>query len=335
MKGYIYNGPGNITLQEIPLPACGDNDIIIKNLAAGICGSDINAYQHDGPSVYIFPGLEFGHEMVSEVVEVGKNVEGIQVGDRVYPYPIFAKDDPKRPATVGGFSEYVHVPNCKLNWSVFKVDDTISNKVAAMIEPFTVGGHSAKICQPGAGKTAMVFGGGIIGMSAAITLKYMGCEKVMVVNRSTYRLDKAAALGFATCSPVQENLPEKAKEYFGISRGFAGEVPDIDIFIDATGAADSLNNFFALAKRGAILSIVGVHHAPRTINLIPLTYGDLTIKGSPGYDFEDVARAMEIMKSGKFDLESLVSHTFPLEKLEEAIQTAAVSGASEKVLIEY
>ena len=307
----------------------------MKNLAAGICGSDINAYKHDGPSVYIFPGLEFGHEMVSEVVEVGKDVEGVAVGDRVYPYPIFAKDDMMRPATVGGFSEYVHIPNCRLGMSVFKVDDTISNKAAAMIEPFTVGGHSAKICQPGPGKKAIVFGGGIIGMSAAITLDYMGCDKVMVVNRSTYRLDKAAALGFETCSPVQEDLKAKAMSVFGEAFSMSGPAPDVDIYIDATGAADAIDNFLAMAKSGATLSIVGVHHAPRTINLIPVTYGGLTIKGSPGYDFEDVARAMEIMKSGKYDIESLVSHTFPLEQLEEAIQTAAVSGASEKVLIEY
>ena len=304
----------------------------MKNLAAGICGSDINAYKHDGPSVYIFPGLEFGHEMVSEVVEVGKDVQGVAVGDRVYPYPIFAKDDMMRPATVGGFSEYVHIPNCRLGMSVFKVDDTISNKAAAMIEPFTVGGHSAKICQPGPGKKAIVFGGGIIGMSAAITLDYMGCDKVMVVNRSTYRLDKAAALGFETCSPVQEDLKAKAMSVFGEAFSMSGPAPDVDIYIDATGAADAIDNFLAMAKSGATLSIVGVHHAPRTINLIPVTYGGLTIKGSPGYDFEDVARAMEIMKSGKYDIESLVSHTFPLEQLEEAIQTAAVSGASEKVL---
>ena len=280
--------------------------------------------------MYIFPGLEFGHEMVSEVVEVGKDVEGVAVGDRVYPYPIFAKDDMMRPATVGGFSEYVHIPNCRLGMSVFKVDDTISNKAAAMIEPFTVGGHSAKICQPGPGKKAIVFGGGIIGMSAAITLDYMGCDKVMVVNRSTYRLDKAAALGFETCSPVQEDLKAKAMSVFGEAFSMSGPAPDVDIYIDATGAADAIDNFLAMAKSGATLSIVGVHHAPRTINLIPVTYGGLTIKGSPGYDFEDVARAMEIMKSGKYDIESLVSHTFPLEQLEEAIQTAAVSGASEK-----
>lgn len=335
MKGYIYNGPGNITLQEIPLPPCGDKDIIVKNLAAGICGSDVNAYKHDGDSVYIFKGLEFGHEMVSEVVEVGKDVEGLSVGDRVYPFPLYAKDDMMRPATVGGFSEYVHIPNCRVNMSVFKVDDQIPNKVAAMIEPFTVGGHSARICAPGPGKKAIVFGGGIIGMSAAITLDYLGCDKVMVVNRSTYRLDKAAALGFATCSPVQEDLKAKALSVFGETFSMAGPVPDVDIYIDATGAADAIDAFIGMAKPGATLSIVGVHHAPRTINLIPVTYGGLTIKGSPGYALDDVPFVMELMKSGRYDLESLVSHTFPLEKLEEAIQTAAVSSGSEKVLIEY
>lgn len=215
------------------------------------------------------------------------------------------------------------------------MDDAISNRAAAMIEPFTVGGHAAKICNPGPGKNAIVFGGGIIGISAAITLKHMGCEKIMVVNRSTYRLDKAAALGFETCSPVQEDLFEKAKSVFGEARGPMGPAVNVDIYVDATGAADSLDNYFKLTKRETVLSIVGVHHEPRTINMIPVTYGGLTIKGSPGYDFEDVARAMEIMKSGKFDIESLVSHTFPLEQLEEAIKTASVSSISEKVLIEY
>ena len=335
MKGFIYHGPGNITLEELELQKCGDNDVILKNLAAGVCGSDVSAYKHDGDSVYIFKEHEFGHEMVSEVVEVGKNVEGLVVGDRVYPFPTLCKGDYMRAATVGGFSEYVHVPNCKLGMSVFKVDDAISNKAAAMIEPFTVGGHSAKICNPGPGKNAVVIGAGIIGISAAITLKYMGCDKVMVLNRSTYRLEKAAALGFETCSPAQEDFATKAKAVFGSAFSMMGEVPNVDIYIDATGSEDALNMFFANAKPGAILSIVGVHHEPRTFNPILLTYGSLEMKGSAGYDMEDVAVAMDIMKSGQFDIESLVSHEFALEDLEEAIKTSANSSISEKVMIVY
>ena len=335
MKGFIYHGPGNITLEELELPVCGDNDVIIKNIAAGICGSDVTAYKHDGSSVFIFPEHEFGHEMVSEVVEVGKNVEGLAVGDRVYPFPTFAKGDMMRAATVGGFSEYVHIPNCQVGMSVFKVGDEISNKEAAMIEPFTVGAHSALICDPAPGKNAIVFGAGIIGMSAAITLKYKGCEKVMVVNRSTYRLDKAAALGFETCSPVQEDLKAKAIEYFGESFSMAGPVPNVDIYVDATGSEDAVNNFMAMGKMGATLSVVGIHHAPRSINMVGLVYGGLTIKGSPGYTPEDVPFVMDMMKSKQFDIESLVSHEFKLEDLETAIQTSAKSGESEKVLIVY
>ena len=133
----------------------------------------------------------------------------------------------------------------------------------------------------------------------------------------------------------KRGLSTKAKEVFGINYGIAGEVPNVDIFIDATGAEDAFNMFFANAKRGAILSIVGVHHEPRMINPVMLTYGDLTLKGSPGYDMEDVGTAMEIMKSGQFDIDSLVSHEFKLEDLEEAIKTASKSGESEKVLIVY
>ena len=71
MKGYIYQGAKNIELKEIPLDRCGDKDIIVKNLYSGICGSDISAYKTSGDFMRLYPGMEFGHEMVSEVVEVG------------------------------------------------------------------------------------------------------------------------------------------------------------------------------------------------------------------------------------------------------------------------
>ena len=90
----------------------GDNDIVVRNLYASICGTDVAVYNH-GPNMghRITVGGEFGHEMVSEVVQVGDNVKDIHVGDRVYPYPRLAKGDPKRSGTVGGFSEYVLIPN--------------------------------------------------------------------------------------------------------------------------------------------------------------------------------------------------------------------------------
>lgn len=335
MKGFIYNGPKNIELKEIPLPPCGDNDIIIKNIYSGICGSDITAYQHDGASMRIFPGMEFGHEMVGEVVEVGKNVEGISLGERVYPYPLYCKDDRTRSSTVGGFSEYVHIPNCKLNHSVYKVDDSISSPVAAMIEPFSVGGQAAILSNPKSGQNAIVFGAGVIGMAAAITLKHLGCDKVLVVNRSTFRLEIAKELGFAVCSTASQDLRETAIAELGTAFGIMGPTINADIYIDATGSDDAYNAFAKYGKLNAVFTIVGLHHQPLTINPLPLTFASQRIQGSGGYTPESTEMAMEIMRSGKFDLEKLITHKYAHKDLQEALEKASISRESLKVMIEY
>lgn len=93
-------------------------------------------------------GGEFGHETISQVIEVGKNVKDIKVGDIVYPYPREAKDDPRRAGTIGGFSEYILVPNCELNRSVYKLKKGISIREACLIEPFTVGTRAARRSLP-------------------------------------------------------------------------------------------------------------------------------------------------------------------------------------------
>lgn len=121
----------------------------MKNIYASICGTDVAVYQHGpGTGHRISVGGEFGHEMVSKVVEVGKNVQDIKVGDRVYPYPRLAKGDTKRAGTVGGFSEYVLIPDAKWNRQIYAVSDKISDKEASLIEPFTVGCRAARRSQP-------------------------------------------------------------------------------------------------------------------------------------------------------------------------------------------
>ena len=335
MKGYIYNGPGNLEMKEIPLPACGDNDIIVKNLYAGVCGSDITAYQQDGTSIRIYPGFEFGHEMVSEVVEIGKNVEGLAKGDRVYPYPMTCKDDRTRSATVGGFSEYVHIPNCKLNHSVYKIDDGITDMTAAMLEPFTVGARAAVLSGPAPGKKAIVFGAGMIGMASAITLKHLGCEQVMVVNRSVYRLEIAEKMGFLTCSPKKEDLKAAAMEKLGRGFGIMGQTNDADIYIDATGSDDAFRFFEENGKLNAVFTVVGLHHKPLTVNVLALTYASKRLQGSGGYQPQDVELCLDIMRSGKFDLEQLVTQVYPHDQLEDAIKKASVTSESLKVMVRY
>ena len=175
MKAAIYNGQKDVQIISMEMPVAGDNDIVVRNLYASICGTDVAVYMHGpGTGHRVDVGGEFGHEMVSEVVEVGKNVKDIQIGDRVYPYPRLAKGDPRRAGTVGGFSEYVWIPNAELNQQVYHIPDQVSSRTACLIEPFTVGFRAARRSFPQKGENAIVFGAVTIGIAAAIGLKYFG-----------------------------------------------------------------------------------------------------------------------------------------------------------------
>lgn len=335
MKEAIYQGIKNIEMKEVDIPKCGPDDILIKNIYGAICGSDINAYYHGGDANRIFKGFEFGHEMVSEVVEVGENVEGIEVGQYVYPYPLLARGDSSRAATVGGFSEYILVPHCKVNQSVYLVNERIPLKVASLIEPFTVGTRAARRSRPQKGENAIVFGAGAIGLSAAIALKYFGCEKVMIVDLSDFRLDKCKELGFEVCNSSKEDLKTKAMNYFGEARGLMGQTANVDIYIDAVGHESIIRTFEGIAKLFARFVIVGVQHKPVEINFIPLTYAQYEFIGSGGYMSEDVIDVMNIMASGQYDLEKVITHEYPLEELEEAIIMASKTNESLKVVIKH
>ncbi|WP_258359806.1 zinc-dependent alcohol dehydrogenase [Moorella sulfitireducens] len=335
-KAAIYRGVGNVEVVELPYPRCGDDDIIVRNLMAGICGSDIGAYTRGGDMHMIWKDHEFGHEMISEVVEIGKNVEGLKVGDYVFPNMGNAKRDRRRMATVGGFSEFIHIPKCEVGFSVIKVDKDIPLKSAVLLEPFVIGTRGAKGLNPGPGKTAIVFGAGIIGMSAALMFKWYGCEKVMVVDISDFRLERARSLGLLTCNPEKENLKARAIEEFGKKISFGGEACGADLYIDAVGAQAVIDQFALLAGREASLGIIGVHHEPVTINMLSLCYNNWHVNGCGNIPLETAAvEVLEMMRSGKFDLSILVSHVYRLEQINEALAKANNPGECLKVCISY
>ena len=179
MKAGIYLGKEHVELWELPLLEVGDKDVLVQNLYSSVCGTDVAVFTH-GPNTghKVTVGGEFGHETVSRVVKVGKHVTDFTVGERVYPYPRYAKDDTKRAGTIGGFSEYILIPNAKRDHSLYTVNERISDKLASLIEPFTVGCRAARRgmipCGQGqyvTGQNALVFGCGTIGIAAAVALK--------------------------------------------------------------------------------------------------------------------------------------------------------------------
>lgn len=315
--------------------------MLVQNLYSSICGTDVAIFMH-GPSTghKVTVGGEFGHETVSRVIKASRHVTEFSVGERVYPYPLYAKNDTKRAGTIGGFSEYILIPNAKRNHSLYPVDERISDRLASLIEPFTVGCRAARrgMIPRGdnqyiEGQSAVVFGCGTIGIAAAAAFRYFSMDKVMLCDHSDYRLKLAENLGFKTCNPTKEGFEAKAQKYFGTAPSLCGKTADIDCWLDAAGAESILSDFLRLGKIESRFVSVAVNNAPRTIDLLHMTYAQQSIIGSGGYMPEDVRDVQKIMTCGKWELESIITHEFPLEELETAIRTAAAVDSSGNVVL--
>ena len=336
MKSAIYLGKENVEIREVPLPQLGGHDVLIKNIYSSICGTDVAVYQHGaGTGHRITVGEEFGHETVSRIVAVGDNVTEFSIGERVYPYPRFATGDTKRAGTIGGFSEYIKIPDAKRNYSLYGVDDSITDKTACLIEPFTVGCRAARRGQPKEHEKFVVFGCGTIGLASAIALKYFGVSKVMICDISDFRLKIAADLGFEVCNTAACDFVKQAAGYFGTTQSINGTVPDIDGFLDASGAEGILDLFMEQGKIESRFVSVAVNKSIRKLDLLHLTYSQKSIIGSGGYMPEDVIDVMNIMKSGKWNIERMITHEFSLSEIDKAIQTAGNTDIALNVTIKF
>ncbi|MGN0316543.1 MAG: zinc-binding dehydrogenase [Lachnospira sp.] len=336
MKAALYMGKKQINMAKLPDPVCGDDDIILKNIYASICGTDVAVYMN-GPDTghKVTVGGEFGHEMVSIVSQVGSNVKDIKVGDRVYPYPRLVKRDPKRAGTAGGFSEYILAPKAKLGESVFHVPDKISDQVASLVEPFTVGCRAARRSNPKPGENAIVFGCGTIGIAAAMALKHFGCRQVLITDISDFRLHIAEELGFEVCNLQKDDLKTKAMEIFGKALSIHGETADVGIYIDAAGAKELIETYQSMGKIESRLVVVAVRAGLREINVLDMTYAQHAIIGSGGYMPEDVEDVFSIMQDDRWEIEKIITDIYPWEKLVQAIERAADSRNAFNVVIKY
>ena len=336
MKAALYQGKGKIEITVLPDPVCTDDGVILENIYASICGTDVAVYKYGtGLGHKITIGGEFGHEVICRIKEKGKNVKGLEVGDRVYPYPRLVTGDKHKAGTIGGFSEYIKSPKTTVGVEVYPISDAISDKAAALIEPFTVGCRAARRSFPKHGETAIVFGAGTIGIGAAIALKHFGCEKVLICDYSDFRLSIAKELGFEICNNSKEPLLQKSKEYFGVGYGYHGETSDADIYIDAAGSDSILDYYQENGKADSRLVMVAVGTNERNVNILGMTFGQLAIIGSGGYTPEDVKDVMEIMESGQWDIERIITHEYPLEQLEDAIKMAGNTDEALNIVIKY
>lgn len=336
MRTALYLGKEKIKLTQADRPRVGPHDVLIKNINVSICGTDVAVFQHGpGTGHKISVGEKFGHEMVAEVVEVGSENTDFKVGQRVYPYPVYAAGDPRKAGMLGGFTEYLLIKNAKLNHDLYLVPDELSNEVAAMTEPFTVATKAVKRTYPQEGESACVYGAGTIGLGAALALQHFGCKKVMVVDHSNYRLKIASKLDFETVNSAREDLKKKQLNFFGQGMSLQGTEPKVDIFIDAVGNSEILQNYLDSTIVDSRMVLVGVDNQIKEIDLLKMTFASQSLIGSGGYRPDDVETVFNIFRENKDNIGKMVTKVEPWENLVDAIKLASDPYRSLNVQVKY
>ena len=336
MKAAIYSGKNDIRLEEKPIPAVGAKDVLIRNLRAGICGTDINIVKVGAGNMGITHGSEFGHEMVGEVVEVGSEVStDIKVGMHVGVNPITAKKVGRRKSLeCGGFSQYVLIEDAELNYNLYEMDPSVPLEVAALMEPVSVGRHGAFSSNPQPSDKVVVLGAGPIGLGAAACLIAEGIPHVCVVDIDDWRLDKAAALGAVTVNTMKESLSEGLTKHFGEVNVYGVNVPDVDVFVDAAGAAVLFDQVMKIVKPQARISIIAVYKSDVPVSLAQVMSKEVQIKGASGYTHEDITKVVDHLHKRKDLLSTLVTQVYKLDDIQEAFDQAIEAKETVKVIVD-
>lgn len=338
MKCSIYSKPHEMAIADRPDPVAGADQVVVKVERAGICGSDVTAWTHDGTIVGIFPDMEWGHEFAGVAEQVGADVEGISVGDRVWVNPTTCKELGLMMADMAGaFSEKVLVEKAQLNYNVYLLPDNVSMEHAALIEPFCVGTHGKNKPACKVGDKVVIYGDGPIGLCALSGLVGQGVENVVVVGHRDARLSLVEEMGGIPVNSHDPKYVKKLGEIFGLVPNMFGmNVPDVDVYIDCAGSTKVIEDILTNAKRGCRISIVANAKTPASVLMGTIMVSELEVLGASGYTHEDIVEVIDNLAQKRTKIEKIISHRFKYADLEEALDVASSKEAgSIKVIVEY
>ncbi|MEK5396963.1 zinc-dependent alcohol dehydrogenase [Paenibacillus sp. FSL K6-2859] len=335
MKVGIYHGQNSVGIEERPIPQVGAKDALIRILAGGICGTDINIVKA-GSEMGIRFGSEFGHEMFGEIALLGSDAESdLKVGMRVGVNPITAKRAGRRYSLeVGAFSQYVLIEDAALNYNLYEFDDSVSATEAVLMEPMSVGFHGAFSVLPKLGGKIVVLGAGPIGLSAAAGLIGEGIKDVCVVDIDNWRLDKAKELGALTVNTSTETLAEGLIQHFGEVNVYGVSVPNVDAFVDAAGAPILFEQVMQIVKPQARIAIIAVYKNEVPISLAQVMSKEVNIVGASGYTHEDIVKVIEHINDKKTNISTMVTQTYKLEDIQAAFDKAIAAKETIKVIVD-
>ncbi len=340
MKALVKSeaGPG-LWLKDVPQPEIGINDLLIRVLRTGICGTDLHIYDWDAWAQRTIPvPLVIGHEFVGEVVEVGSNVNDFHVGDLVSGEGhlvcgrcrncmagrrhLCAHTQGVGVNRDGAFAEFITLPMT----NVWKHPPDIALDIAAIFDPFGNAVHTA-LSFPVLGEDVLITGAGPIGLMAIPVVRFAGARHVVITDVNEYRLDLARRMGATRALDVRSaTLPDIQRE-LGMQEGF-------DVGLEMSGVSSAMRDMLANMAHGGRIALLGLPSAEYAIDWTTVIFNMLTIKGIYGREMYETWYKMAVLVQSGLDISPVITHRFDFKGYEEAFATAR-SGHAGKVIMRW
>ena len=319
----LVTEPRKITFRNVPVPAPGPDQVLVRIKKIGVCGSDIHVYHGTHP--YVTYPLTQGHEVSGQIVVLGSDVTGLEVGQKVTiePQCVCGKCYPCRHGkynlceelkvigfqTTGTASEYFAVDAAKIT----PIPESFTYTQGAMLEPLAVTVHAAKRFPEVSGANCVVLGCGPIGILLIQSLKAMGANKVFATDISDTRLALAKSLGadYAVNTLKQDYKTELLAAYG----------PDkADVIYECAGSDITMDQAIQNARKGSTIFLVAVFGKIASVDLAKLNDSELDLNTSMMYRHEDFVDAIRFVEEGKVRLEPLQSMKFAFEDYNAAYE---------------
>ncbi len=326
-------------LTDVPEPEVGHNDILIKIRKTAICGTDVHIYNWDEWSRKTIPvPMVVGHEYAGEIVDMGQEVQGYKIGDRVSGEGHITCGHCRncragrrhlcrntigvgvnRP---GCFAEYLSLPAV----NAFKLPDNISDDLAAVFDPFGNAVHTA-LSFDLVGEDVLITGAGPIGVMAAAVCRHVGARHVVITDVNDYRLDLARKMGVTRAVRAdREDLKDIMRE-LNMIEGF-------DVGLEMSGAAGAFRSMLEVMNHGGKAALLGIPPSDTAIDWNQVIFKGLFIKGIYGREmFETWYKMAALLQSG-LDINSIITHRFKADDFQKGFEIMR-SGQSGKVILDW
>jgi threonine 3-dehydrogenase len=330
--------PG-LWLEEVPVPEPGINDVLIRVLMTGVCGTDLHIYEWNEWARTTIPvPLVIGHEFVGEIVKAGSNVSDFQPGEIVSGEGhvicgrcrnclagrrhLCAHTMGMGVNRAGAFAEYVVLPMS----NIWRHNAAVDLETAAIFDPFGNAVHTA-LSFPVLGEDVLITGAGPIGIMAAAVVRHAGARHVVITDVNPKRLRLAEKIGVTLAVNTGETALTEVQKKLGMQEGF-------DVGLEMSGNANAFREMLANMSHGAKIAMLGIPAAEIAIDWKQVIFNMLTIKGIYGREMYDTWYKMTVMLESGLDIKAVITHRFAWREYEKGF-AAMKAGDAGKVILDW